>query len=62
MTTKPQKAVVYCEREFLTANGKTAHGLVRYTTRYQVSAVVDSTVPEEGDAGEILDGKRSVLV
>jgi len=57
VTATPQKAVVYCEREFLNANGKTAHGLVRYTSRYQVVAVVDSTVPEEGDAGEILDGK-----
>ncbi len=58
MTIKPQKAVVYCEREFLNANGKTAHGLVRYTSRYNVVAVVDSTVPEEGDAGEILEGKH----
>jgi uncharacterized NAD-dependent epimerase/dehydratase family protein len=53
----PQKAIVYCEREFLNANGKTAHGLVRYTSRYQVAAVVDSKVPKEGDAGKILDGK-----
>jgi uncharacterized NAD-dependent epimerase/dehydratase family protein len=51
-----EKAVVYCEREFLTANGKTAHGLVRHTDRYQIVGVVDSTAPA-GDAGEILDGK-----
>jgi uncharacterized NAD-dependent epimerase/dehydratase family protein len=56
-----QKAVVYCEREYLNANGKTAHGLVRYTTRYQIAGVVDSAVPAYGDAGEILDGKaRSI--
>lgn len=50
-------ALVYCEREYLTANGKTAHGLVRYTTRYRVVGVVDSTAPL-GDAGEVLDGKH----
>ena len=51
------KALVYCEREYLTANGKTAHGLVRHTNRYDVVAVVDSTAPS-GDAGAILDGKN----
>jgi len=51
------KAIIYCEREYLTANGKTAHGLVRHTDRYQVVGVVDSTAPA-GDAGEILDGKN----
>jgi len=50
------KAIVYCEREYLTANGKTAHGLVRHTDRYEVVGVIDSTAPA-GDAGEILDGK-----
>ena len=55
--TPDGKAIVYCEREYLTANGKTAHGLVRYTTRYDVVGVVDSTSPS-GDAGEILDGKK----
>ena len=52
-----EKALVYCDREYLNANGKTAHGLVRYTTRYKVVSVVDSTAPV-GDAGEILDGKK----
>lgn len=51
------KAIVYCDREYLNANGKTAHGLVRYTKRYQILGVVDSTAPS-GDAGEILDGKN----
>jgi uncharacterized NAD-dependent epimerase/dehydratase family protein len=51
------KAVVYCERAYLTANGKTAHGLVRHTDRYQIVGVVDSVAPL-GDAGEILDGKN----
>jgi uncharacterized NAD-dependent epimerase/dehydratase family protein len=51
------KAIVYCEREYMTANGKTAHGLVRHTVRYDVVGVVDSTAPH-GDAGEVLDGKN----
>ena len=53
----PEKALVYCEGKYLNADGKTGHGLVRYTTRYQVVGVVDSAAPE-GDAGEILDGKK----
>ena len=28
------KAIVYCEEAFNTPNGKTAHGLVRFTERY----------------------------
>ena len=56
-STSKEKAVVYCEREYLTANGKTAHGLVRHTDRYNVVGVVDSTAPT-GDAGAILDGKN----
>jgi uncharacterized NAD-dependent epimerase/dehydratase family protein len=51
-----EEALIYCEREYLTANGKTAHGLVRHTDRYNVVGVIDSTAPM-GDAGEILDGK-----
>ena len=51
------KAIVYCEREYISANGKTAHGLVRHTDRYEIVGVVDSTAPT-GDAGEILDGKK----
>ena len=51
-----KRAIVYCEREFLTANGKTAHGLVRHTDRYHIVGVVDSAAPV-GDAGKILDGK-----
>jgi len=58
MTSKSkEKAIVYCEREYLTANGKTAHGLVRHTERYNVVGVVDSTAPS-GDAGILLDGKN----
>lgn len=56
MTDFPEgSAVVYCEGAFLTSNGKTAHGLVRRTKRYQILSVVDSRCAGR-DAGEILDG------
>jgi uncharacterized NAD-dependent epimerase/dehydratase family protein len=48
-------AIVYCERAFATTNGKTAHGLVRFTRRYRVLSVVDSSLAGR-DAGEVLDG------
>ncbi len=49
-------ALVYCEGAYRTANGKTAHGLVRFTRRYRVVAVVDSLCSGR-DAGYLLDGK-----
>jgi len=51
-------AIVYCEGAFDSSYGKTAHGLVRFTRRYRVGAVVDSTVAGR-DAGEFLDGRPS---
>lgn len=48
-------AVVYCEGAYRTPNGKTAHGLVRFTRRYRVAAIIDSTSAGE-DAGEVLGG------
>ena len=50
------KAIVYCEGAFATPNGKTAHGLVRRTTRYNILSVVDSSCAGK-DAGIILDGR-----
>jgi len=49
-------AIVYCEGAFATPIGKTANGLVRFTARYQVVGVIDSTKAGQ-DAGEVLDGK-----
>jgi uncharacterized NAD-dependent epimerase/dehydratase family protein len=49
-------AVVYCQGAFGTSNGKTAHGLVRRTRRYQVAAVIDARCAG-GDAGVVLDGR-----
>jgi len=51
-------AIVYCEGAFNTTNGKTAHGLVRFTHRYKVVSVVDSRYAGR-DAGDILDGRRN---
>ncbi len=50
-------ALVLCEGAFATLNGKTAHGLVRFTNRYKILGVIDSTHAGR-DAGEVLDGKR----
>ncbi len=49
--------VVYCEGGFATTYGKTAHGLVRFTERYRIVAVIDSTLEGEPDGGEFLDGR-----
>jgi uncharacterized NAD-dependent epimerase/dehydratase family protein len=49
-------AIIYCEGMFATTNGKTAHGLIRRTERYQVLSVVDSR-NTDSDAGMLLDGK-----
>ncbi len=49
-------AIVYCEGAFGTPNGKTAHGLVRFTKRYNVLSVIDSCHAGK-DAGRMLDGK-----
>ena len=54
-------AIVYCEGAFNTPNGKTAHGLVRRTRRYEVLSVIDSKHSGR-DAGELLDGKPAGLV
>ncbi len=49
-------AIAYCEGAFGTTNGKTAHGLVRRSERYNLLSVVDSRHAGK-DAGELLDGK-----
>ena len=48
-------AVVYCQNAFGTTYGKTAHGLIRRTARYNILSVVDSFLAGR-DAGEMLDG------
>jgi len=52
------KALVYCDGAFNTPNGKTAHGLVRFTERYEVVGVIDHRYAGQ-DAGMVLDGTPS---
>ncbi len=54
-------ALVYCEGAFNTPNGKTAHGLVRFTERYKVLGIIDSSYAGQ-DAGEVLDGKQAGIL
>ena len=51
-------AIIFCESAFRNTYGKTAHGLVRFTRRYRVMSVVDSTCAGQ-DAGMVLDGTSS---
>ena len=51
-------AIIYCEGAFSTSNGKTAHGLIRRSERYNVLSVVDSR-HAGNDAGYILDGRKT---
>ena len=55
MDTPKETAVVYSEGAFNTTNGKTAHGLVRFTERYKICAVIDSR-HHGSDSGMVLDG------
>ena len=56
MMIKPEgNAIVYCQGAFNTPNGKTAHGLVRFTKRYKILTVIDSNYTGQ-DASYVLDG------
>ncbi len=55
------KAIVYADGAFNTPNGKTAHGLVRFTERYEIAGVIDHTYAGK-DAGEVLDGTRNGIM
>ncbi|MCT0201218.1 DUF1611 domain-containing protein [Synechococcus sp. CS-602] len=48
-------AVIYCEGQFMSPDGKTAHGLVRHSERFRIAAVIDSLCAG-ADAGLLLDG------
>ena len=51
----PLPAVVYCAHCLDSTRGKTAHGLIRFTERFDVRAVVDPVFAGQ-DAGMFLDG------
>jgi len=50
-------SLIYADRLYSCADGKTAHGLVRYSKKYTIVGVVDSTLPK-GDAAAFLDPAR----
>ena len=51
-------AVVYCEANFASLDGKTANGLVRHSEKYKILSVIDSE--QAGlDCGEVLDNKTN---
>lgn len=52
------KALIYSDGAFNTPNGKTAHGLVRFTERYEIVGVIDKNYAGK-DAGMVLDGRKS---
>ena len=51
-------ALVYADNAFNTPNGKTAHGLVRFTERFDVVGIIDHVYAGQ-DAGLVLDGKAN---
>ena len=51
-----ERAAILCDGYFGQNTGKTANGLVRYSKRFQIVAVIDRTKAGK-DSGEILDGK-----
>ncbi len=58
MIYKNGNAIVYCEGSFNTPNGKTAHGLVRFSQRYNIQCIIDTEYKGQ-DSGMILDGKAN---
>ena len=38
------RAIVYADRLYSCADGKTAHGLVRYSKRFDIACVIDTTL------------------
>lgn len=53
-----KKAIIYCEGQFGSMDGKTANGLIREPGNYSIMAVIDSTKNGQ-DSGEFLDNKRN---
>jgi uncharacterized NAD-dependent epimerase/dehydratase family protein len=51
-------AIVWCDGAFNTPEGKTAHGLVRFTHRYRVLSVIDRKHAGR-DALDVLDGRTA---
>jgi uncharacterized NAD-dependent epimerase/dehydratase family protein len=54
--SKKPTAVVYCEANFGSLDGKTANGLVRHSESYEIVSIIDSKHSGR-DSGEVLDNK-----
>ncbi len=52
------RALVYAGGAFNTPEGKTAHGLVRFTRRYEIAGVIDPVYAGK-DSGMVLDGRAN---
>jgi uncharacterized NAD-dependent epimerase/dehydratase family protein len=57
MQKKEGNAIIYCDGALTTTNGKTAHGLLRRSERYDILSVVDAS-NAGASTGEILRGCR----
>ena len=55
------KALVYADGAFNTPEGKTAHGLTRFTHRYEVMGVIDKKYAGQ-DAGMVLDHRPNGIL
>ncbi len=55
------KALVYADGAFNTPEGKTAHGLTRFTHRYKLMGVIDRTYAGQ-DAGMVLDNRPNGIL
>jgi uncharacterized NAD-dependent epimerase/dehydratase family protein len=51
-------ALIYCESNFGTMDGKTANGLIRSSGKYLIVGVIDSTKAGM-DTGEVLEGEKN---
>jgi len=55
---KKRNAIVVTAGYLSTPNGKTAHGLIRHSDRYNIVGIIDNEHAGK-DAGEMLDGKKN---
>ena len=52
-----KNAIIITAGHLVSSNGKTAHGLIRGTERFNIVGVIDEKWAGK-DAGEVLDGKN----
>ncbi len=58
MCEMKKTALIYCENNFGTMDGKTANGLIRSSGKYEIVGVIDSTKAGM-DSGEVLEGGKN---